>query len=88
MTADRPMSEYENALSEIARVLAMTVLDMGADREILRVHLEQSQQDFENMGSKNGAAAIGLLIRTVFETKTYRVGRPPLHIVKPDEDSN
>jgi hypothetical protein len=45
------MSEYENALSEIARVLAMTVLDMGADREILRVHLEQSQQDFENMGS-------------------------------------
>ena len=88
MTTDRPMSEYENALSEIARVLAMTVLDMGADREILRVHLEQSQTDFENMGSKNGAAAIGLLIRTVFEPKTYRVGRPPLHIVKPDEDSN
>lgn len=67
MATDRPMSEYENALCEVARVLTLTVLGMGADPEILRGNLEESREDLESIGSKNGAAAIALLIRTVFE---------------------
>jgi len=66
------MSEYESALSEVVRVLTLTVLEIGADPEILRGNLEESRQDLEAMGSKNGAAAIALLIRTVFEPAYYR----------------
>ena len=84
MATDRPMSEYENALSEVARVLTLTVLAMGADPEILQGNLEESRQNFEDMGSKNAAAVIARLIRTVFEPAYLG----PTRSVRDEENSN
>ena len=82
------MSERETALFEVARVLALAALDMGANPEILRARLEKSQQDCETSGNKNGAGAIALLIRAVFGPATYQPTRPSLRVVKPDENSS
>jgi len=62
---DRPMSEYESAIYEAVCVLLATVLDLGARHETLVERLMEVRDDKKVGGSKNGAAAIDLLIRSV-----------------------
>ena len=84
MTIGRPMSEYESALSSVAHVLALTLIDVGADRSAFRSRLTDIQNDFESMGSKNGAASIELLIRAIFDPVSYRPTPPHLRVVEPE----
>ena len=42
MAADRPISEHEGALFDAVRVLAMVVLDLGADASVLRQRIARA----------------------------------------------
>jgi hypothetical protein len=66
MAADRPMSEHEGALFDAVRVLATTVLDLGADPKILNERLTQAQGAADSLGNVRSAATLGFLIQTLF----------------------
>jgi len=67
VAADGPLSEYEAALTEETRVLTLTVLSMGANPEVLRGNLEESQQNLKAAGNETAAAAVAQLIHSVFD---------------------
>jgi hypothetical protein len=66
MAADRPMSEHEGALFDAVRVLATTILDLGADPKILNERLMQAQSAADSLGNARSAATLGFLIQTLF----------------------
>ena len=65
MPTNRPMSEYESALSALVEVLLRTVLEMGADREKLIADLREVQTGYEDMNRPNAAATIELLVTSL-----------------------
>jgi hypothetical protein len=68
------MSEYESALFSAVLALGQTLLESGSVSEsALLDKLSQARSDKELMGSKNGAATLGHLIRLL--------GEPPTHYV-------
>ena len=71
ITTEKPMSEYEPALTAIVRVLLKTVIDLGASRELIRDQLRLVSSDFREMGSKNDAAAIENLTKHMTESDNF-----------------
>lgn len=68
MTSDRPVSEHEGALFDAVRVLALTVLDLGADRDRLRSRLSEVRDATDALGNRHSAATLEFLINALFES--------------------
>jgi hypothetical protein len=68
MAAGRPISEHEGALFDAVRVLASTVLDLGADPKILRDRLTAARDAADSLGNKHGAETLDFLISALFAT--------------------
>jgi hypothetical protein len=66
MTIDRPMSQHEGALFDAVRVLAASVLDLGADAEVLRSRLMAARDAAEAQGNQHSAATLNFLIVALF----------------------
>ena len=66
MRADRPLTEHEGALFDAVCILARTVLDLGADPEILNGRLTAAMQSAEALGNSHGAQTLEFLIRALF----------------------
>ena len=74
MKTDRPMSEYESALFAAVLALGKTILEhSGASENALLARLSEARADAEALGSKNGAAALGHLIKFLGAPDTLRV---------------
>jgi hypothetical protein len=82
MRADRPLSEHEGALFDAVRILARTMLELGADPKILNERLAEAMRNAEAQGNSHGAATLGFLIRALFPAPAPEPGaRPSLRIV-------
>ena len=66
MATDRPMSEHEGALFDAVRVLATTILDLGADANVLRTRLTTARDAAESLGNRHGAETLEFLIGALF----------------------
>jgi hypothetical protein len=64
--ADQPMSEHEGALFSAVYVLGMSVLELGADPNVLRGRLSEEMRRAEDLGNAHGAATLGFLINALF----------------------
>lgn len=80
MTIDRPMTEREGALFDAVRVIGATVLELGADPQIMIGRLLEAQRQAEALGNTHGAATLGFLIRALFP-KPDPAPKPSLRIV-------
>ena len=84
MRADRPLSEHEGALFDAVRILARTVLELGADPKILNERLNQAMHSAEAQGNSHGAATLGFLVRALFaspDPEPEPGAKPSLRIV-------
>ncbi len=82
MRADRPLSEHEGALFDAVRILARTVLELGADPKILNERLDEARRSAEALGNAHGAATLGFLVRALFASPDPEPGaKPSLRIV-------
>ncbi len=66
MTIDRPMSQHEGALFDAVRVLATSVLDLGADAKLLRTRLTAARDKADAVGNKQSAATLDFLVDALF----------------------
>ena len=80
MTTDRPMSAHESALFESVRVLAKTLLDLGADADVLRARLTEARDMAGSLGNRAGAGTIDFLIEALFSPRDPPP-KPSLRIV-------
>lgn len=80
MTIDRPMSQHEGALFDAVRVLAASVLDLGADAHILRTRLTAARNAADALGNGQSAATLDFLIKALFPPPDAPP-KPSLHIV-------
>lgn len=60
------MSEHEGALFDAVQVLAATVLELGADPEVLRRRLSAVRDTTVALGNRHGAATLDFLIAALF----------------------
>jgi hypothetical protein len=60
------LTEREGAIFDTVRVLARTVLELGANPKILKDRLSEARQNAEALGSTRGADTHGFLIETLF----------------------
>jgi hypothetical protein len=81
MASDRPMSEHEGALFDAVQVLAKTLLDLGADRQILRSRLNAVRDSADALGNRHGAATLDFLISAVFPGPETPNPRPTFRVV-------
>jgi hypothetical protein len=80
MAADRPMSEHEGALFDAVRILATTVLELGADAKVLSDRLNEARRAADALGNRHGADTIGFLIGALFPTPDP-TPRPTLRVI-------
>ena len=66
MRADRPLTEHEGALFDAVCILARTVLELGADPNVLNERLGEAMRNAETLGNARGAETLGFLIGTLF----------------------
>jgi hypothetical protein len=77
MTTDRPMSEYEAALFDAIVALGQTLLEGGNISEsVLLNKLSEARTNFDEMGRRDGAATIALLMKFIAEPPKYYVPGP------------
>ena len=76
MSSSRPMSEHEGALFDAITVLAVTLLNMGADPEQLRCRLSNARAAADALGNRHGTATLDFLIDGIFK---------PLDPLKPSD---
>jgi len=82
MRIDRPLTEQEGALFDAVCILARTVLDLGADREILKEGLTEAMRNAEARRNSHGAQTLGFLIHALFVPSDPAPGhKPSLRIV-------
>lgn len=84
MNNDRPISEHEGALFDVVRVLAATLIDLGADPELMRQRLTATRDATEALGNRHGAATITFLIASLFpspEGPQQPPSKPTLRVV-------
>ena len=77
MCADRPLTEHEGALFDAVCIIARTVLDLGADPNILNERLTEAMRSAEARDNCHGAETLGFLIRTLFAPPAPEPGRKP-----------
>ena len=64
MMADRPMTEYESALSGMVRVLLDVIVDMGAPRAQLLREMKTLKDSETLAGHHTAAATIEITMRS------------------------
>ena len=62
-TSDRPMTEYEHALSGMVRVLVDVMIDMGAPRAQLAKEFKTLKDSAKIQGEHAAAATIEITMR-------------------------
>ena len=77
---DKPMSAHEGALFESVRVLGKTLLDIGADANVLRARLAEARDQTSSLGNQVGAGTIDFLIEALFSPRDPPP-KPSLRIV-------
>jgi hypothetical protein len=84
MTNTRPMSEHEGALFDAVLAIAVTMLEMGANRDALRTRLEKARAETHARGNENGVATLDFLIGNLFgspDPAPDPARKPSFHIV-------
>jgi len=66
MVNDRPISEHEGALFDAVQVLAKTLLELGADGNVLRTRLMAARESASAAGNHHGAATLDMLVGALF----------------------
>lgn len=72
------MNKYEGALFDAVLAIGQTLLESGSISESALLNkLSEARTDLEEMGRRNGAATLGLLIKFL--------GEPPRHFAAGDD---
>ena len=80
MTSPGFMTAHEIALFECVRVLARTLVDLGADADVIRGRLTQAREAMSSLGNRAGAGAIDFLMEDLFSPRDPPP-KPSLRIV-------
>jgi hypothetical protein len=76
MSSNQVMNQYEGALYEIVRILLLTVVEMGADKNVLMARMRSMAAAARQLHRSEGAAAIELLLQSIAKPADY-TGTPP-----------